>query len=208
MSRPDGFWLRVVLHLACALPLLVLVMALVRGQLINPVGSLLDETGSWALRILLISLAITPVRLLTHFSALIRYRRLFGLWAFAYAFSHFSLYLSLEVGFSVTAWLADILVRPFIAMGSIALLLMIPLVITSTAGWQRRLKRRWVLLHKLVFLVAILAVIHYVWQVRGFRFESVAYISILTTLLAVRILYAAKARHKKVHINQGGLNDR
>lgn len=180
--------IRAVLHLLCTAPALVLIYGIFTGSLgVNPVETLTHQTGIWALRILLVSLAITPLRILLNAPQIITFRRLLGLWAFFYALVHFSVYLTFDLRFSVSRVLEDILERPYITAGFTALVLMIPLAITSTTGWQRRMRRTWNKLHKVVYLVGIAAVLHFLWLTRGDQPEPLIYVGMLVALYAVRI---------------------
>ncbi len=180
---------RLLLHLLCAIPALILLINAFSGKLgVNPVETLTHQTGIWALRILLISLTVTPLRIILKKAQLIRYRRLLGLWAFAYALAHFAIYLTFDLQFSFALILEDVLRRPYITAGFTAVLLMLPLAITSTTGWQRRLKRNWVKLHKIVYISGIAAVLHFIWLRKGFQTEPLIYAAILILLLSVRLV--------------------
>lgn len=180
--------IRILLHLLCAVPALLLLYNTFFGSLgVNPVETLTHQTGIWAIRILLVSLAVTPLRILLGVAQLILYRRLLGLWSFAYALAHFCIYLTFDLRFSFSLVIDDVIERPFMTAGFTALVLMIPLAITSTTGWQRRLKRKWGKLHKLVYLVGIAAVLHFVWIRKGFQIEPLIYAGVLLSLFALRI---------------------
>lgn len=180
--------IRILLHLLCAVPALYLLFNTFFGSLgVNPVETLTHQSGIWAIRILLVSLAITPLRMLIKAPQLLLYRRLLGLWAFFYALVHFTIYLTFDLRFSFALVIDDIIQRPYITAGFTALVLMIPLAITSTTGWQRRLKRNWSKLHKVVYIVGIAAVLHFVWLRKGFQIEPLIYAAILVVLLATRV---------------------
>ena len=167
-----------------------LVYLLLTGNLgVNPAETLQLETGIWALRFLLAGLAITPLRRLTGWNRLVQYRRMIGLFAFFYAFLHFLSYLVLDQSFALDQMAIDVLKRPFITMGFIAFVLMIPLALTSTKGWIRRLGRRWQTLHRLVYVAAIAAAIHYVWKVKVPLGPPVYYAAAVVVLLCFRILW-------------------
>ncbi len=154
----------------------------------NPVEALEHGTGDWALRFLLITLAITPVRRLLHFPALIRFRRMFGLFAFFYACLHFATYLGLDKFLNLHEILADVVKRKYITVGFLAFCLLVPLAATSTAGWIRRLGgKRWQALHRLIYFSAIAGVIHYLWLVKVDILEPVEYGIVLAILLAYRL---------------------
>jgi sulfoxide reductase heme-binding subunit YedZ len=157
----------------------------------NPIDKITDVTGIWALRFVLLTLAVTPLRRLTGWNALVRFRRPFGLFAFFYAALHFSTWLVLDQFFAWEFILKDIAKRPYITVGFIGFVLMIPLALTSTAGWIRRLGgRRWNLLHRLVYLTGIAGVIHYWWLVKVVTSSQIAYMAILVTLLGIRVWFA------------------
>lgn len=191
-TRPRVGWLvptlKPVLFAACLLPLLLLVWRLVDGTVgPNPVEVITHDTGDWALRLLLATLAVTPLRRLTGWPWLVRLRRMLGLFAFCYAMLHFTTYLWLDQFFDWQAILADIAKRPYITVGFAALLLMLPLAVTSTKGWQRRLGARWKQLHRLVYAIGVLAVLHYLWLVKADLLEPAIYAGVLAVLLAARM---------------------
>lgn len=168
----------------------LLVRGMITGTLgVNPAETVQLETGRWALRFLLISLAVTPVRRLTGWNIVIQYRRMLGLFAFFYATLHFASYWAFDLGFAWAAMIGDILKRPFIALGFAAFMLLVPLALTSTKGWIRRLGKRWTVLHRLVYIAATLAVIHFAWKVKVFTGDPVLYAAILTILLGFRLLW-------------------
>lgn len=154
----------------------------------DPVAALTHETGQWALRLLLVSLSMTPLRRLTGSGFWLRYRRLFGLWAFAYACLHLSVYLALDLGGYWSQIFADIVKRPYITVGFTAWLLLMPLAATSTRAAMRRLGRRWIVLHRLVYLAAMLAVLHLWWQVKADLREPMIYAGVLAMLMSARWL--------------------
>ena len=153
----------------------------------DPVAEIEHRTGLWALRFLLITLAITPLRQLTGQPDLIRFRRMLGLYAFFYACLHLAAYLGLDLRGYWTQIFADIVKRPYITVGFSAWLLLVPLAITSTKGWIRRLGRNWGRLHKLVYAVGVLAVLHFWWLVKSDIREPLLYASILAALLGWRL---------------------
>lgn len=185
---------KVVTFLAALVPLALLIRGTLTGNLgVNPAETIRLETGRWALKFLLLSLAITPVRRLTGWNILIQYRRLLGLFAFFYASLHLVTYWAFDLGFAVGAMIGDILKRPFITMGFTAFLLLVPLALTSTKGWIRRLGKKWALLHRLVYIAAICAVIHFAWKVKVFTGDPVIYAVILTVLLGFRLIWNLRA---------------
>lgn len=155
----------------------------------NPIEDITLTTGIWALRFLLITLAITPVRRLTGWNPIIRYRRMLGLFAFFYATLHFLTYIVLDQGLAFEFILPDIVKRPYITAGMTAFVAMIPLAITSTRGWIRRLGRRWQILHRLVYVSGIAACLHFTWKVKVVIGEPVYYAAILGALLLFRVLW-------------------
>ncbi len=146
--------------------------------------------GDWALRLLLVTLAMTPLRMLTRMTEPIRVRRILGLWAYAYLCLHFSIYLVFDLEFSAAQLGTDLFKRTYITLGFSAWLLLLPLAITSTNGWQRRLKRNWKTLHKLVYTAAIFGAIHYLWLVKADTRTPLIYSAILLALLAFRLPWA------------------
>lgn len=161
---------------------------------VNPVETLTHETGQWALRLLLASLAITPIRRITGWNRIIVVRRMLGLFAFFYAILHLSVWMVFDHYFTVETMVADIVKRPFITMGTLALVLMVPLALTSTKGWIRRLGRRWTQLHRLVYVSAAAAIVHFIWKEKVVINETLVYAGILVVLLAIRVFFAVKKR--------------
>lgn len=178
-------------------PFLWLAFRAFQGDLgVNPAETLQLETGIWALRFLLATLAITPLRRLTGWNRLIQYRRMLGLFAFFYAFTHFLTYLILDQYFSLDQMMVDVVKRPFITMGFTAFVLMIPLAVTSTKGWIRRLGRRWQLLHRLIYVSAIAAAVHYLWKVKVMIGSPVYYGIAVALLLGFRVAWALKSSRR------------
>jgi sulfoxide reductase heme-binding subunit YedZ len=159
---------------------------------VNPAETLQLQTGIWALRFLVATLAVTPLRRLTGWNRLIRYRRMLGLFAFFYAFIHFLTYLILDQYFALDQMLADVVKRPFITMGFIAFVLMIPLALTSTKGWIRRLGRRWQSLHRLIYVSGVAAAIHYIWKVKVPLGPPVYYAAAVALLLGFRLYWSLR----------------
>ena len=155
----------------------------------NPIDTITRFTGSWSLFILLATLAVTPLRRITGRNDLIRYRRMLGLFAFFYAALHFSTYMVLDLYFDFSAIAKDILKRPYITVGFSALVLMISLAATSTSGMIRRLGKRWQRLHYLVYVIAILGVIHFYWLVKSDISRPAQYGLVLVLLLGFRLYY-------------------
>jgi len=166
----------------------------------NPIDTITRFTGSWSLFILLASLAVTPLRRVTGWNDLIRYRRMLGLFGFFYAALHFSTYMVLDLYFDFSAIAKDILKRPYITVGFSALVLMIPLAVTSTSAMIRRLGKRWQQLHYLVYVIAILGVIHFYWLVKSDITRPAQYGLVLALLLGCRLYHkwsAALAPHRR-----------
>ena len=152
----------------------------------DPVAEIEHRTGLWALRFLLITLAITPLRQLTGQPDLIRFRRMLGLYAFFYACLHLAAYLGLDLRGYWTQIFEEIVKRPYITVGFAAWLLLVPLAITSTKGWIKRLGRNWARLHTLVFAIGVLVILHFWWLVKSDIREPLLYASILALLLGWR----------------------
>jgi sulfoxide reductase heme-binding subunit YedZ len=185
---------KVVVFLAALVPQALLIRGALTGNLgVNPAETIQLETGRWALKFLLLSLAITPLRRLTGWNVLIQFRRMLGLFAFFYAVCHFMSYWSFDLNFAFSAMLGDVVTRPFIALGFTALLVMLPLALTSTKGWIRRLGKRWAQLHRLVYLSATLAVLHFAFKVKVFTGDPVWYAIALTVLLGARVVWRLKS---------------
>jgi sulfoxide reductase heme-binding subunit YedZ len=154
----------------------------------DPVREIIHRCGKTALNLLLITLAVTPLRQATGWNDLVRLRRMLGVFAFFYALLHFTAYAWLDQGLDWRAIGADIVKRPYITIGMAALLMLIPLAVTSTNGWMRRLKKRWQRLHRLVYVIALLGVWHFWWQVKKDITEPLIYAGILALLLGWRLL--------------------
>lgn len=155
----------------------------------NPVEALQDHFGNWGLRFILIALAVTPLRQLTGRNWLARFRRMLGLFAFFYVLIHFLVWLILDQTLLWSAILEDIVERPFITIGFAALLILLAMAATSTAGMRRRLGRRWLQLHYGAYVVGILGVWHYWWQVKKDISEPLIYALVLATLLGFRLVH-------------------
>jgi sulfoxide reductase heme-binding subunit YedZ len=158
----------------------------------NPIEDITLTTGIWSLRFLLVTLAVTPLRRLSGWHRVIQYRRMLGLFAFFYAVLHVATFVVLDHFFDFSRILADVVKRPFITAGSVAFLAMVPLALTSTRGWIRRLGRRWQLLHRLIYLSALAAVVHYLWKVKVMTGSPVYYAAIAAALLAFRVVWAIR----------------
>jgi methionine sulfoxide reductase heme-binding subunit len=154
----------------------------------DPVREIIHTCGKTTLNLLLITLLVTPVRELTGWSNLLRVRRMLGLFAFFYVLLHFTAYGWLDQGLDFRAIGEDIVKRPYITIGMLALLLLIPLAVTSTNAMMRRLGKRWLLLHRLIYLIALLGVWHFYWQVKKDIREPLIYAGMYAALMAYRAL--------------------
>jgi methionine sulfoxide reductase heme-binding subunit len=183
---------KVGIFLAALAPLAWLVYGVFADTLgANPIDVVTDETGTWTLRFLVLTLIVTPLRHWTGWNWLIRFRRMLGLFAFFYGSLHFLTYIWLDQFFAIGDIAADIVKRPFITVGFLGFLLMVPLALTSTAGWIRRLGgRKWNLLHKLVYVSAIAGVVHYWWLVKADISRPARYAAIVAVLLGARAWFA------------------
>ena len=180
--------LKPVAFLACLVPFTQLLYNGYVGDLgANPIETITRFTGSWALILLLASLSVTPLRRMTGWNELIKFRRMLGLFAFFYAALHFATYMVLDLYFDLSAIAKDVLKRPYITVGFTALVLMIPLAATSTAGIIRRLGKRWQQLHYLVYAIAILGVVHFYWLVKADISRPAQYGAVLALLLGYRL---------------------
>jgi sulfoxide reductase heme-binding subunit YedZ len=188
--------LKICLFAAATIPAGMLVWwAFTDGLGANPIDKITDQTGTWTLRFVLITLAITPLRRLTGWNALVKFRRMSGLFAFFYGSLHFLTYFVLDQFFAFDQIVQDIAKRPFITVGFTGFVLMIPLAMTSTAGWIRRLGgRRWQQLHRLIYVTACAGVIHYLWLVKADTSRPLRYAAILAVLFGLRIAWAIRKK--------------
>jgi methionine sulfoxide reductase heme-binding subunit len=182
-------WTKVAVFVLCLVPLGALVYRAMNHQLgPNPIEFLTHATGDWTIRFLVFTLAITPLRKTLKIPDLIRFRRMLGLFAFSYACMHFSIWLVFDKFFDLSEMWKDVEKRRFITVGMAALLLMIPLALTSTAGWIRRLGgRRWRMIHRAIYASAILGVIHYYWLVKSDERKPLFYGALVAILLLWRV---------------------
>ncbi len=191
-------WTKVVVFLVCLVPLGVLIYDAFTGGLgANPTQFLEHATGDWTLRFVAITLSITPLRKLIKQPQLIRFRRMLGLFAFFYGCLHFSVYLTFDQVFDPHAIWADIAKRRYITVGFTGFVLMIPLAVTSTAGWIRRLGgRRWAMIHRAIYATAVAGVIHYLWLVKSDIHIPLEYAAVMAILLGWRVYawYSAPSR--------------
>ncbi|MYC24657.1 MAG: sulfoxide reductase heme-binding subunit YedZ [Gammaproteobacteria bacterium] len=160
----------------------------------NPGDILVDRLGTWSIRTLYLTLLVSSISRIFKIPVLVQHRRTCGLFAFTYVVLHFTAYLAAILGFDFNTLLGDFSKRPYIIFGMIALLLLIPLAITSTRGWRKRLKLNWKRLHRLIYLIAVLALIHLWMQERSTYTDTVIYASILVLLLVERIIHALRQR--------------
>lgn len=188
-------WFKTLLFALCLVPAARLVwLGLNDGLGANPIEFVIRSLGTWTLVLLLATLAVTPLRRLTGFNALVRVRRLLGLFAFFYAGLHFLAYVGLDQFFDVRQILADIIERPYITVGFTSFVLLVPLAVTSTRAMQRRLGgHRWQRLHRLVYAVGVGGVLHYLWLVKKDITEPVLYALVLVLLLGARLWWRRRA---------------
>jgi sulfoxide reductase heme-binding subunit YedZ len=175
---------------ACLAPLGLLYLKVYHqfgGYLANPSTEILHTVGKTGLNLLLITLAMTPLRLLTKFNLLVRFRRLLGLFSFFYLSLHLVAFIWLDLRFRWGIFFEEIVLRPYLTIGMLAVLLLIPLAVTSTRGFQRRLGRKWTSLHRLIYPIAILGVWHFWWHGKQVSNEPVIYAGILALLLGYRV---------------------
>ena len=161
-----------------------------------PYEELEKQTGRWTLRILAATLAVTPLRRLFGWNALIRYRRMLGLFVFFYACVHLTMYLYLDMQFVVADIVEDIIEHKYITIGMFAFATLIPQAVTSTKGWIRRLGRRWQKLHRLIYVTAIAGTIHYLWAVKKDTFLPLVYLGIFVALLGYRLVMWQRCRRR------------
>ena len=184
------------LFVVCLLPLARLIGLGASGGLgANPIEFVTHSTGTWTLVGLLVTLSVTPLRRLTGRAEFIRYRRMLGLFAFFYACLHFVTYIWLDQFFDLAGIGKDIVKRPFITVGFAAFVLLIPLAATSTRAMMRRLGRRWQQLHRLIYPVALLGVVHYLWLVKKDLTQPLIFGAVLALLLAMRLPWGLGVLH-------------
>lgn len=164
----------------------------------NPVAEIIHQLGTWGLRFLLLTLAITPLRQLSGWPHWLRFRRMLGLFAFTYICLHFAMYVAVDQSLYLDVLVEDVVERPWITLGFTGLLLLVPLAITSTRGWMRRLGRRWQRLHALIYPATALGCWHYYWQVKRDVTEPLAYVGIFVALMGWRAWQArAQSRERR-----------
>lgn len=176
-------------------PVIWLVAGFLRDTLgANPIEKIILVEGRWTLVFILLAMAVTPIRRLTSWNRIVQIRRLVGLFAFFHASLHFLSYAGLDQFFALTYIVEDVIERPYITAGFTALVLLIPLAITSTRGWIRRLGKRWQQLHRLAYVAAGLGVLHFYWKVKADTFWPLVSALLLAALFSVRIWHRAKQR--------------
>ena len=187
--------LKLVIFIICLVPVAQLCWGLYNDSLgANPIEFVIRSLGRWALKFLLITLCITPLRKITGWGWLMRFRRMLGLYAFFYAVLHWSVYLGLDQSFDWIAIAKDIIKRPFITIGMLTFTLLLPLAITSTNGMMRRLGfERWQILHRAVYAAAMLAVLHFWWLVKLDVTWPLIYTAMLAVLLGLRLFWRSRA---------------
>ncbi|NQV13834.1 sulfoxide reductase heme-binding subunit YedZ [bacterium] len=173
---------------AALLPVAYLIFGLVGDKLgANPIETLLHKTGFWTLTFLMITLSVSPVRKLSNWNKIIKFRRMLGLFAFFYACLHFTIYLGLDRQFEWQEIVEDLSKRPYITIGFTALVMLVPLAITSTKGWIRKLGKRWQKLHRLIYVIATAGVVHFWWLVKKDITEPLIFALILSLLMTFRL---------------------
>ena len=181
------FGIKPIVFLGCLTPFVLLARGAVVGDLgANPLDRVTDVTGEWGLRFVLLTLAVTPLRQLTGIVFFQRFRRMLGLFAFFYVSLHFLTWVWLDQSFVLQNIFADIAKRPFVTVGFLAWLLLTPLALTSTRGMMRRLGRRWQQLHRLIYVIGLLGILHYLWLVKADLLEPLLYALLLLLLLGLR----------------------
>lgn len=196
---PPDRWLKPGLFLGALVPLGSVLYRLERGGLgANPIATMENELGLTALIFLVASLVCTPLRRLLGWTWPMRIRRELGLFAFFYAVLHFLIYVLVDQGLDLPAIVADVVERPFISVGFLALLLLVPIAVTSTNDWVKRLGyQRWLHIHQLVYVVLVLAVLHFIWRVKIDLSQPLAYAAVGAFLLGIRVVFWARSRLKR-----------
>lgn len=181
-------------HALAWLPLLVLIWDALNNNLTaNPIQTITFRTGKFALLFLTLSLAVTPLHTLTGWQPLTRARRPLGVYAFLYAGLHFLTFIGLDYGFQFQWIIPEIAEKPYILVGLSALLILLPLALTSTKGWQRRLKKNWKRLHRLAYAAGVLVIVHYIWLVKNHQGEPWMWGAAVIVLLAMRVPIVKRA---------------
>lgn len=195
LSHDAVVQLKAMVFLICSMPLIAVSWRVLHGTAgADPVEALTHTTGLWALRLLLVTLALSPARKLTGWCWLVRLRRIVALYAFSYATLHTAVYLWFEQDFDWPTIAGDVLKRPWLTAGCLAFVMMIPLAMTSTNGMMKRLGRNWQRLHRLVYPIALGAVLHYFWLVKRDITAPSVYAVVLAVLLCARLVERRKRR--------------
>jgi len=191
--------LKAVAWVLCLLPLAALIYRAAQGELgANPISFVTNWLGQWTFRLLLVTLALTPLRIVTGLAWPVQLRRLVGLFTFSYACLHFLVWILVDHFFNWDQMLADLVKRRYITVGMLALTLLVPLAVTSTNGMVKRLGgTAWRRLHRLVYVVGVLATLHLLWLAKGFRPDAYLYAVILALLLIVRLADALRRRLRR-----------
>jgi len=205
LGKRDWAAVKIIVFLLSLLPFLLLVNDGINGRLgANPIETLHFGFGDWALRFLCITLALTPIKTITGQSKLMRFRRMMGLFAFFYASLHLLVFVVLDLSLSLDAFKDEAPKSPYILMGLLTYLLLIPLAITSTKKMQKKLGRRWIKLHKLVYVAGLTALVHYFWLVKADYTEPLIYAGVIGVLLAIRIvLYCRRTANLLFYFKRG-----
>jgi sulfoxide reductase heme-binding subunit YedZ len=187
LERLRGRWLQILVHIVALSPLVLLVWQYWQGQfLVDPVREITTRTGKTALILLVLSLAVTPIYTVSGFKPVLRVRRALGLYSFLYVSLHFLTFIGLDYQFDVGLIRGAIFDQRFVLAGFVTGLLLVPLALTSTKGFQKRLGKHWKLVHRLVFLAVILDLVHFAWLVKDIR-EPLRYAAVVALLLVLRI---------------------
>ena len=188
MQKLKAHWLQILTHVGALLPLAILAWDYAQNQLTaNPIREITIRTGRSAIVLLLLSLACTPIYTLFGFKPVLRLRRPLGLYAFLYAGLHGLTFVGLDYGFDLVLIGQELLQKHFVQVGVLAFLILVPLAITSTRGWVARLGKNWKRLHRLVYLAALLAGVHFMWAVKANTRVPLLYGAVLAVLLVARI---------------------
>lgn len=191
-------WSRVLISIIALAYIVYLTLGLFFAYLgPNPIEVLTHATGEWGLYFLLLTLAITPLRRHYHWNSLQKFRRFFGLWSFTFIFLHFFVFIFFDHFFDIASIFEDIVERPYIAVGFIAFILMIPLAVTSYKTLQKKMGKRWISLHQSIYLVSILGVIHYWWLVKADILLPLVFAVVLTVLLGDRLYWRYRKQLEK-----------
>ena len=189
-----GKYIRIILHICALLPLAMLFYDLGYENLsVNPIQDITIRTGKPALVFLVLVLSITPVRKWFGLHSLLQFRRILGLYAFMYASLHFLVFIGLDYGFDIELLRSSVFKKPYVVLGLLAYLTLVPLAITSTHGWIRRLGKYWKMLHKLVYLAGILAVSHYIWAVKSDIRQPLMFAAVICVMLLARTRFFNRA---------------